>query len=69
MLLTYAEVEMSNEGPGPTHYFSKKISWGEKERSILSSNHLDQIGIKFIHFFYLFRLKIGYIKQGPMILY
>ena len=48
--------------------FSEKISWGEKERSILSSNHLDQEGINFIRFFLLFRLEIGYIEQGPMIL-
>ena len=33
--------------------FPEKMNWGEKERSILSSNHLDQRGINFIRFFYL----------------
>ena len=47
--------------------FLENISWGEKERSSLSSNHLDQRGINFTRVF-LFRLKIGYIEQGPMIL-
>ena len=41
--------------------FLEKISWGEKERSNLSSDHLDQRRINFI-WFLLFRLEMGYIE-------
>ena len=48
------------------HIIPRKDRLGEKERSSLSSNHLDQRRINIIWFF-LFRLKMGYIEQGTMI--
>ena len=43
--------------------FLEKISWGEKERSNVSPDHLDQKRINFI-WFLLFRLEMGFVEKG-----
>ena len=56
---------MSKEGPEPTHYSQKRLV-GVKKKGIFYAQIIwNKEGLISFSLF-LFRLKIGYIEQGPM---